>query len=51
VARHIGKNGNRARYSTDGNLQLFYKTPAANRYVWIAKFVDTYILLMEAVSA
>jgi hypothetical protein len=43
--RYIGKNGNRERYSTDGNLQVFYKTPAAtNKYVWIAKFVDSYNL-------
>lgn len=43
--RFIGKNGSRERYSTDGHLQVFYKTPeAAKKYVWIARFVDTYNL-------
>lgn len=43
--RFIGKNGSRERYSTDGHLQVFYKTPeAAKKYVWIARFVDAYNL-------
>lgn len=40
-----GFSGGRDRFKTDGNLQVFYRKPgAADKYIWIAKFVDTYNL-------
>lgn len=43
--QRIGCSGSRTRFKTDGNLQVFYRKPeAVDKYIWVAKFVDTYNL-------